>query len=72
MFARPTTMAAALLTAAVRKSVESPRESVAGMVVNAALRDDPQRPMCSGYNRMETNRVNVSRSVLASTEATIR
>jgi hypothetical protein len=72
MFARPTIMAATLLQAAIRKSIDAPRETPAGMIVNAALCDDPKRPMCSGYNRMETNRVNVSRSVLASTEATIR
>lgn len=70
MFARPTTLAAALLSAV--RNVDAPRETVAGMVVNAALRDNPARPMCSGYNRMETSRANVSASVLASTGATIR
>lgn len=60
MQVRPTTIAAALLNAAIK----APGSEPAKKVLRHAITDDPKQPFRSGYNRSIIDNVRVSHSEL--------
>lgn len=62
MQVRPTIMAQALLTAALRNA----EKDTAKKVLRHAITDDPKKPLASGYNRSIIDNVRVSEATLRS------
>lgn len=61
MQVRPTIMAQALLTAAIRNA----EKDTAKKVLRHAITDDPARPLASGYNRSIIDNLRVSERTLS-------
>ncbi len=60
MYIRPTSMASALLDAALRAD-----NKTAQIVIDRAKTDDPARPFKSGYNVPMVDKLHVSKQTLA-------
>lgn len=76
MFIRPTPMALALMNAAMQatnNATAQPNDRpLATMVLTHAVRDNPKRPMQSGYNRTEIDGIKVSDATARKLHASIK
>lgn len=61
MQVRPTIMAQALLTAALRNA----EKDTAKKVLRRAITDNPDKPLASGYNRVVCDNIRVSERTLS-------
>lgn len=76
MFIRPTPMALAMMNAAMKATnnatVSANDRPLATMVLTHAIRDNPKKPMQTGYNRTEIDGLKLSNATARRLHASIR